>query len=139
MACREFLRKLEFRALIKLPPRQCPGSGRVPKIESPSNRILAIYYGFLSRISHSCCRHIIIIGDNHDSPTLLNLLRVSSLKGWFFIPTNDSLFLDKGFGTLTKKLPNLHWKHFSGFVPKTNSLKSSRGTGTTAASWIPVW
>ncbi len=34
MACREFLRKLESRALIKLPPRQCPGPGRVPKIES---------------------------------------------------------------------------------------------------------
>ncbi len=34
MACREFLRKLELRALIKLPPRQCPGPGRAPKIES---------------------------------------------------------------------------------------------------------
>ena len=33
MACREFLRKLEFRALIKLPPRQRPGPGRAPKIE----------------------------------------------------------------------------------------------------------
>lgn len=34
MACREFLRKLESRALIQLPPRQCPGPGRAPKIES---------------------------------------------------------------------------------------------------------
>jgi hypothetical protein len=33
MACREFLRKLEFRSLIKLPPRQCPGPGRAPTIE----------------------------------------------------------------------------------------------------------
>ena len=33
MACREFLRKLEFRDLIKLPPRQRPGPGRAPKIE----------------------------------------------------------------------------------------------------------
>lgn len=34
MACREFLRKLEFRTLIKLPPRQCPGPGGAPTIES---------------------------------------------------------------------------------------------------------
>jgi len=33
MACREFLRKLEFRSLIKLPPRQCPGPGRAPTIK----------------------------------------------------------------------------------------------------------
>ena len=30
MACRELLRKLEFRSLIKLPPRQRPGPGRPP-------------------------------------------------------------------------------------------------------------
>lgn len=34
MACRELLRKLESRSLIKLPPRQCPGPGRAPAIES---------------------------------------------------------------------------------------------------------
>lgn len=34
MACRELLRKLESRFLIKLPPRQCPGPGRAPIIES---------------------------------------------------------------------------------------------------------
>ena len=33
IACRELLRKLEFRGLIKLPPRQCPGPGGPPKIE----------------------------------------------------------------------------------------------------------
>ena len=33
MACRELLRKLESRSLIKLPPRQRPGPGRAPKIE----------------------------------------------------------------------------------------------------------
>lgn len=33
MACRELLRKLEFRSLIKLPPRQRPGPGRPPIIE----------------------------------------------------------------------------------------------------------
>jgi hypothetical protein len=33
MACRELLRKLEFRTLIKLPPRQRSGPGRLPQIE----------------------------------------------------------------------------------------------------------
>lgn len=33
MACRELLRKLETRSLIKLPPRQRPGPGRLPTIE----------------------------------------------------------------------------------------------------------
>jgi hypothetical protein len=32
MACREMLRKLEERSLIKLPPRLCPGPGRSPEI-----------------------------------------------------------------------------------------------------------
>ncbi len=32
MACREMLRKLEKRSLIKLPPRLCPGPGRSPEI-----------------------------------------------------------------------------------------------------------
>lgn len=34
MACRELLRKLETRSLIKLPPRQNPGPGRLATIES---------------------------------------------------------------------------------------------------------
>jgi hypothetical protein len=34
MACRELLRKLESRSLIKLPPRQRPGPGRTPEIKS---------------------------------------------------------------------------------------------------------
>jgi hypothetical protein len=33
MACRELLRKLEFRTLINLPPSQCPGPVRLPTIE----------------------------------------------------------------------------------------------------------
>jgi len=33
MACRELLRKLEFRSLIKLPPRQCFGPRRPPEIK----------------------------------------------------------------------------------------------------------
>jgi DNA repair protein SbcD/Mre11 len=47
-------------------------AGDIFDSQTPSNRSLAMYYGFLSRISHSCCQHIIIVGGNHDSPTLLN-------------------------------------------------------------------
>lgn len=34
IACRELLRKLEFRTLIKLPPRQCSGPGSFRQIET---------------------------------------------------------------------------------------------------------
>jgi exonuclease SbcD len=50
-------------------------AGDIFDSQAPSNRSLAMYYGFLSQISHSCCRHIIIVGGNHDSPTLLNAPR----------------------------------------------------------------
>lgn len=50
-------------------------AGDVFDSQTPSNRALESYYGFLSRISHSPCRHVIIVGGNHDSPTLLNAPR----------------------------------------------------------------
>ena len=40
--------------------------------QAPSNSSLRLYYSFLSSVSKSCCRHIIIVGGNHDSPSLLN-------------------------------------------------------------------
>ncbi len=50
-------------------------AGDIFDSQTPSNRVLELYYRFLSRISHSSCRHVIIIGGNHDSPTLLNAPR----------------------------------------------------------------
>ena len=50
-------------------------AGDIFDSQTPSNRALESYYGFLSRISHSPCRHVIIVGGNHDSPTLLNAPR----------------------------------------------------------------
>ncbi len=38
----------------------------------PSNRSQELYYKFLYDVSNTCCRHIVIIGGNHDSPTFLN-------------------------------------------------------------------
>lgn len=40
--------------------------------QAPSNRNQALYYSFLSSVSHSCCKHIVITAGNHDSPTLLD-------------------------------------------------------------------
>jgi len=38
---------------------------------TPSNRSQQLYYQFLSALSSTSCRHIVIIGGNHDSPSLL--------------------------------------------------------------------
>ena len=42
---------------------------------TPSNIAQTQYYSFLYDVSKSCCRHVIIIGGNHDSPSLLNAPR----------------------------------------------------------------
>ena len=39
---------------------------------APSNRSLGLYYSFLRRIIDSGCRHVVITGGNHDSPSLLD-------------------------------------------------------------------
>lgn len=38
----------------------------------PSNRAQELYYRFLCRVSTSCCRHVVVIAGNHDSPSFLN-------------------------------------------------------------------
>jgi len=39
---------------------------------TPSNRAQELYYRFLCRVSSSCCRHVVVIAGNHDSPSFLN-------------------------------------------------------------------
>ncbi len=39
---------------------------------TPSNKAQKLYYRFLCRVSASCCRHIVVIAGNHDSPSFLN-------------------------------------------------------------------
>lgn len=55
-------------------------AGDIFDTSTPSNRAQELYYRFLCRVSGSCCRHIVIIAGNHDSPSFLNapkaLLRV---------------------------------------------------------------
>lgn len=47
-------------------------AGDVFNNTTPSNRAQELYYKFLNRVAISQCRHIIIIGGNHDSPSFLN-------------------------------------------------------------------
>lgn len=53
--------------------------GDIFDTNTPSNKAQELYYQFLYNVSHSTCKHIIIIAGNHDSPSFLeapkNLLR----------------------------------------------------------------
>jgi DNA repair protein SbcD/Mre11 len=59
-------------------------AGDIFDSSTPSNRAQELYYSFLWQISQSCCRHVVIIGGNHDSPTFLdapkNLLNMLNIK-----------------------------------------------------------
>jgi exonuclease SbcD len=47
-------------------------AGDIFDISTPSNRAQELYYRFLCKVSASCCRHIVVISGNHDSPSFLN-------------------------------------------------------------------
>ena len=47
-------------------------AGDIFDTTTPSNRAQRLYYQFISRVSQSCCSHVVIIGGNHDSPSFLN-------------------------------------------------------------------
>ena len=47
-------------------------AGDVFDTSTPSNRAQSLYYSFLYRVSTSCCRHVVVIAGNHDSPSFLN-------------------------------------------------------------------
>ncbi|RUM44249.1 MAG: exonuclease sbcCD subunit D [Desulfocapsa sp.] len=47
-------------------------AGDIFDTATPSNRSQELYYRFLFQVSTSCCRHVVVIGGNHDSPTFLN-------------------------------------------------------------------
>ena len=47
-------------------------AGDIFDTSTPSNRAQELYYRFLCRVSASCCRNIVVIAGNHDSPSFLN-------------------------------------------------------------------
>lgn len=50
-------------------------AGDVFDTTAPSNRAMQQYYQFLRRVADTACRHVVIIGGNHDSPTFLDAPR----------------------------------------------------------------
>jgi len=47
-------------------------AGDIFDTTTPSNRAQSLYYRFLDGVARSPCRHVVIIGGNHDSPSLLD-------------------------------------------------------------------
>ncbi len=50
-------------------------AGDVFDTTTPSNASQTLYYRFLCQIAASCCRHVVVIAGNHDSPSFLNAPR----------------------------------------------------------------
>lgn len=50
-------------------------AGDIFDSSTPSNRAQQLYYQFLKAVTAGCCRQVIIIGGNHDSPSLLEAPR----------------------------------------------------------------
>lgn len=50
-------------------------AGDVFDTTTPGSRAQSLYYRFLHSLANSCCRHVVIIGGNHDSPALLEAPR----------------------------------------------------------------
>ena len=46
-------------------------AGDVFDTTTPNNTAQTLYYRFLSRVAATCCRHIVVIAGNHDSPSFL--------------------------------------------------------------------
>lgn len=47
-------------------------AGDIFDTTTPSNAAQTLYYRFLRRVAETGCRHVVVIGGNHDSPTFLN-------------------------------------------------------------------
>jgi len=50
-------------------------AGDVFDSSAPPNHAQSQYYRFLHRVSGGCCRHVVVIGGNHDSPSFLEAPR----------------------------------------------------------------
>jgi len=47
-------------------------AGDVFDTTAPGNRAQELYYGFLCRAASLCCRHVVVVSGNHDSPSFLD-------------------------------------------------------------------
>jgi len=80
-------------------------AGDVFDTSTPGNRAQELYYRFLCRVSNSCCRHVVVIAGNHDSPSFLNapkeLLRALNVHviGAVTDVLEDEVFVIDDFGS----------------------------------------
>ena len=85
-------------------------SGDIFDSTAPSNRAQQIYYRFLAQIPDTGCRHVVIIGGNHDSPTFLdapkNILNALNIKivGSKTENPEDEVFILKDKNGLTEAI-----------------------------------
>lgn len=67
-------------------------AGDIFDTTTPSNTGQRLYYQFLKNVSVTSCRHVVIIGGNHDSPSLLEapreLLKVLQVRVVASVPEN---------------------------------------------------
>lgn len=47
-------------------------AGDIFDTSTPGTAAQELYYRFLAQVSTSCCRHVVIVGGNHDSPSFLD-------------------------------------------------------------------
>jgi DNA repair protein SbcD/Mre11 len=50
-------------------------AGDIFDTTTPNNQVQEMYYRFLAEVSQTGCRHVVITGGNHDSPSFLNAPR----------------------------------------------------------------
>lgn len=50
-------------------------AGDIFDVQNPPNYARSLYYNFLTKLLNTSCRHVIIVGGNHDSPAMLNAPR----------------------------------------------------------------
>ena len=80
-------------------------AGDVFDTTTPGTRTQQLYYRFLHRVAAGLCRHVVIVGGNHDSPSLLDAprellaaLRVHVVGAPAADPADEVLVLDDAHG-----------------------------------------
>jgi exonuclease SbcD len=82
-------------------------AGDVFDTATPASRALTMYYDFLHRVSLSCCRNVVVVGGNHDSPSVLNapaqvlkVLNVHVVGEMTDDPADELITIRDGEGTI---------------------------------------
>ena len=80
-------------------------AGDIFDTTTPSNSAQGLYYSFLTRVSRTCCRHVVVVGGNHDSASFLNApqgllksLNVHVFGSCSFDSSDDILLLSDASG-----------------------------------------